>query len=79
MAMCSPPFAASLLEAEGDSIWKAFAAGSASAKAVFEFQRASWGVKGRSEASSAKPISPLDTPACTTRIDVRLKRERSEA
>ena len=31
----------------GFFVWNAFAAGYAYAKAVFEFQRASWGVKRR--------------------------------
>jgi hypothetical protein len=41
---------------------KVFAVGSAIAKTLFNHLRAIWGVKGRSFAASAKPISPLDTP-----------------
>ncbi len=44
--------------------WKAFAAGYAFAKAVFEFERA--------DGALAKPISLLDSPACAKRITERL-------
>lgn len=44
--------------------WKAFAAGYAFAKAVFEFER--------TDVASAKPNSPLDSLACAERITERL-------
>jgi hypothetical protein len=61
------------------STGNAFAAGYAYAKAVFEFERASWGVKRRAFGASAKPISPLDSPACAKRIVGWLQGKRSDA
>jgi hypothetical protein len=40
------------------STWKAFAASYASAKAVFEFERASWGVKGRASRVGEADCTP---------------------
>jgi hypothetical protein len=59
--------------------WTAFAIGYACAKASFEFERARWGVKGRADGASAKPIAPLDTPACAETMVGWLQGKRSDA
>jgi hypothetical protein len=52
---------------------KAFAAGYALAKAVFEFERARWGVKGRAPRVD-EVDKPLDSTSCAGRIVERGKR-----
>jgi len=60
------------------SLGTAFAAGYAYAKALFEFGRARWGVKGH--ASRVDEVDePLDTPACAIRIVGWLQGKRSAA
>ena len=61
------------------STWTAFATGCAYAKAIFEFGRARWGVKGRADGASAKPISPLDPASCAKTIFGRLQGKHSLA
>ncbi len=68
-----------IVGAEKNFVWNAFAAGCAYAKAVFECARASWGVKGRADGASAEPITPLDSPACAKRIVGRLQGKQSAA
>jgi len=62
------------------STWKAFAAGYALAKAVFEFGRARWGVKGRASRVDEVDFTPChpslrkdDCPAASRQAECGLK------